>query len=172
MEFLDRFSLEDVAIVFIGLIIVSIVRIWFEAYVNRKKATRFGSSLGIYNNLLDDAKEGLFILSDAGQIVFSNIESTHILNMKTNTMNKDYLETLMIGDSHSSEQQNLLDIIYNKTYLPNAYIVDDLNRKAISISINTLKPNKYMAQVWYIVILQDMTQMSELRDGAETLLAA
>jgi len=29
-----------------------------------------------------------------------------------------------------------------------------------------------MGQTWYIVIIQDMTQISELRDGAQTLLAA
>ena len=172
MEFLDRFSLEDVTIVFIGLVIVSIIRIWFEAHMNKKKATRFGSSLGIYNNLLDDTKEGLFILSDEGEIIFTNSEATHILNTRANRMNKEYLETLEIGDNHSSKKENLLDVIYNKTYLPNAYIVDDQDEKAISISINTLHPNKYMGQTWYIVIIQDMTQISELRDGAQTLLAA
>jgi len=172
MEFLDRFSLEDVAIVFIGLVIVSIIRIWFEAYTNKKKATRFGSSLGIYNNLLDEKREGLFILTNDKQIIFSNNESRNILNIKAYTIDTKSLETLMIGDEHSAGQQNLLNIIYTKSYLPNAYIVDDQNTKAISISINKMQPNKYTDQVWYIVILQDMTQMSELRDGAETLLAA
>jgi len=172
MEFLDRFSLEDVAIVFIGLLIVSIIRIWFEAHINKKKATRFGSSLGIYNNLLDDTKEGLFILSDEGEIIFANSEAKNILNTKAQNIDKAYLKTLEIGDKHSSKKENLFNIIYTKTYLPHAYIVNDRQEKAISISVNTLQPNKYMGQTWYIVILQDMTQLNELRDGAQTLLAA
>jgi len=167
MEFLELFSLKDVAIVLTGLIIASIVRIYYDSHVTEKKAKQFGNSLGIYNNLLDETREGLFILSNDKQIIFSNSESRNILNIKEHTIDKEYLETLMIG-----EQENLLNIIYTKTYLPNAYIVDNQNTKAISISINKMQPNKYTAQVWYIVILQDMTQMSELRDGAQTLLAA
>jgi len=172
MEFLDRFSLEDVAIVFIGLVIVSIIRIWFEAHVNRKKATRFGSSLGIYNNLLDDTKEGLFILSDEGEIIFVNNEATDILNTRGHSLDKAYLETIEIGDKNNAHKENLLHIIHTKTYLPSAYIMDAQHEKAISISINTLQPNKYTSQKWYIVIIQDMTQINELRDGAQTLLAA
>jgi len=172
MEFLNKFSLEDVAIVFIGLVIVSIIRIWFEAYVNRKKATRFGSSLSIYNNLLDDTKEGLFIISDDAQIIFSNIESRNILNLKEHSMDSSYLETIIIEDTSYSKNENLLNLIYTKTYIPNAFMVDKENKKSISISINTFKPNKYLSQTWYIVILQDMTQISKLRDGAQTLLAA
>jgi len=172
MEFLDRFSLEDVAIVFIGLVIVSIIRIWFEAHTNKKNATRFGSSLGIYNNLLDETREGLFIITDDKEIIFSNNESRNILNIKAHSIEKESLETLIIGDEHSAGQENLLNIIYTKTYLPSAYIMDAQDKKAISISINKLQPNKYTAQTWYIVIIQDMTQISELRDGAQTLLAA
>jgi hypothetical protein len=87
-------------------------------------------------------------------------------------MDSSYLETIIIEDKNSSENQNLLKLIYTKTYMPNAYIIDDENKKSISISINIFKPNKYISQTWYIVILQDMTQISELRDGAQTLLAA
>jgi len=172
MEFLELFSLKDVAIVLTGLIIASIVRIYYDSHVTEKKAKQFGNSLGIYNNLIDETREGLFILSNDKQIIFSNNEARNILNIKAHNIDKESLETLMIGDEHSAEEQNLLNIIYTKTYLPNAYIVDDQNTKAISISINKMQPNKYTAQVWYIVILQDMTQISELRDGAETLLAA
>ena len=172
MEFLDRFSLEDVAIVFIGLVIVSIIRIWYDGYENRKKASRFGSSLGIYNTLLDDSKEGLFILTDDGEIVFSNIETADILNVKSYQIDKTYLETLIIGDKNSDEKQNLLDVIYTKSYLPHAYIDNDKDAKSLSISVNKIHPNVHMTQQWYVVILQDMTQINELREGAQTLLDA
>jgi hypothetical protein len=42
----------------------------------------------------------------------------------------------------------------------------------ISISINKIKPYSHANDVWYVIILQNMTNINELRDGAENLLAA
>ena len=172
MNFLDQFSLTDVTIVFIGLVIVSIVRIWYDAHVNRKKAAQFGNSLGIYNTLLDDTKEGLFILSDKGQLISSNIEATDILDIKAHHLDEDYLGTLIIEDDDNQIQENLLHVIHTKTYIPNAHIVNNPDAKAISISINKVNSFELTNQTWYVVILQDLTQLTELKDGARNLLAA
>ncbi len=172
MNFLDKFSLEDVAIVFIGLIIVSIIRIWFDSYVNRKKAKQFGSSLGIYNSLLDDTKEGLFIISNDNHVVYSNNEAADILNTKMHKMEADFLSTILIENSERTGQKNLIDIIKTESYVPNAYIMHIGDFMPISISVNKIQPYTQSEDTWYIVILQNMTSINELRDGARNLLNA
>ena len=169
MNFLDRFSLEDVAIVFIGLVIVSIIRIWFDSHVNRKKAKQFGSSLGIYNSLLDSNKEGLLIIADDNNVIYTNNEAADILNTEVNSMEADYLSTVLIENIDSQSKENLLSIIYSQTHIPNAQLSDSM---AISISINKIKPYTQSDDIWYIVIIQNMTSINELRDGARNLLDA
>ena len=173
MEFLDRFSLEDVVIVFIGLLIVSIFRIYYDSYVSRKKATRFGSSLGIYNNLLSNTKEGLLIIAANDQVIYINTEAQDILNTKTYAVDVDYLNTVTIENTDTHTKENLLDIIHTQSHMPNASIMHNLDPMAISISINTINiPNSHTEDIWYVVILQDMTSILELREGVTSLLDA
>ena len=172
MDFLDKFSLEDVVIVFIGLLLVSIVRIWYDLYVNKKKADQFGNSLGIYNTLLDDTREGLLIVSDDNYVIYSNNEATNILNARGHEMGTAYLSTVLIENSDRTRKDKLLDIIQTHTHIPNAYIMHLSDSMPISISINKIKPYSHANDVWYVIVLQDMTNMNELRDGAENLLAA
>ena len=172
MNFLDKFSLEDVAIVFIGLVIVSIVRIWFDSHVNRKKAKQFSSSLGIYNNLLDSSKEGLLIIADDNNVIYTNPEAANILNTEVNGLEADYLSTVKIENSDNQTKENLLSIIHSQTHIPNAQLMHLSDSMAISISINKIKPYTESDDIWYIVIIQNMTSINELRDGARNLLDA
>ena len=172
MDFLDRFSLEDVAIVFIGLLIVSIFRIYYDSYVSRKKATRFGSSLGIYNNLLSDTKEGLLIVAANNEVIYINTEAADILNTKTYGVDADYLSTVTIENSDTHSKENILDIMRTQNHIPNASIMHLLDPMAISISINTINPYSHTNDTWYIVILQNMTSINELREGVKSLLDA
>ena len=172
MEFLDKFSLEDVVIVFIGLLLVSIVRIWYDSYVNKKKANQFGNSLGIYNSLLDDKKEGLLIVSDDNYVIYNNNEASDILNARDHEMGAAYLSTVIIENSDRTSKDKLLDIIQTHTHIPNAHIMHLSDSMPISISINKIKPYSHANDVWYVIVLQNMTNMNELRDGAENLLAA
>ena len=171
MGFLDLFSLTDVAIVFTGLVIVSIIRIYYDSHVNRQKAERFGSSLGIYNSLLDGTKEGLLIIAE-GEVVFSNTEAADILNVKPQQMEKEYLSTLNVGDEYSKKEENFLDAIQHKEYMPSAYITDGSKAISLSISVNKVKPYSHNEKTWYVIILQNMQNVNELREGAESLLAA
>ena len=171
MEFLDRFSLEDVVIVFIGLLLVSIVRIWYDSYVTNKKANQFGNSLGIYNSLLDDTREGLLIVSDDNYVIYSNNEAANILNARGNEIGAAYLSTVIIENSDRTRKDKLLDIMQTHTHIPNAYIMHLSDSMPISISINKIKPYSHANDIWYVIILQNMTNMNELRDGAENLLA-
>jgi len=173
MEFLDRFSLEDVVIVFIGLLVVSIFRIYYDSYVSRKKAIRFGNSLGIYNNLLNNTKEGLLVISANNKVIYINTEAADILNIKPYGVDADYLSTVTIENLDTHSKENLLDIIHTQDHIPNASIMHLLDPMPISISINTVTtPDSHTNDSWYIVVLQNMTSVNELREGVTNLLDA
>lgn len=168
MNYLDNFTLEDVATVFIGLLLVSIVRIWYESYVNKKKATQFGSSLSLYNSLLEDTKEGLLIMTDTDNIIYVNNEAADVLHTQKNRIDKEFLSTFSIEDVNKSAEDNLLNIIHTQTHLSSAHT----KSSPISISINKILPHENANRTWYVVILQNITHIEELRDGAKDLLQA
>lgn len=136
--------------------------------MSRKKATRFGSSLGIYNNLLGNTKEGLLIIADDNKVIYVNTEAADILNTNTYSVDTDFLSTVTIENSDTHSKENLLNIIHTQSHIPNASIMHHLDPMAISISINTITPDSHANDIWYIVILQNMTSVQELRAGVKS----
>jgi len=169
MEFLNLFSLKDVAIVFTGLVIVSIIRIYYDSYVNGQKAKRFGNSLGIYNTLLNTQKEGLLIIAE-DKLLFSNAEAAEILHTKVHKLDINYLRTLQIEYDYTKGKYTFLDSIKTLNYNADTNIIHDSDTLPVSISVNKFVPYSSTNILWYIVILQDMTSVRELQEGAESLL--
>jgi len=170
MEFLDIFSLTDVFVAAIGLMLVSIMRIYYDSYVEKKKVKRFGSSLGIYNSLIEDSKEGLLIVSDNNEIIFTNIEAAKILNTNIEKLDSSYLDSVRIENEDNGKNESFLEILHTKNYIANAYIINDSGNLPISVSINKVNTSPQAYNYWYVVILRDMTNINELREGARGLL--
>jgi hypothetical protein len=169
MEFLDLFSLKDVAIVFTGLMVASIIRIYYDSHVNRKKAERFGSSLGIYNTLLNTQKEGLIIIA-GDKLIFSNDEAAEVLQIKSHQLDIEYLKTLQIQYDYNQDKEYFMDCIKTINYTPDANILSTSDRLPVSLSINKFTPYSNVDVTWYVIILQDMTNIRDLQEGAESLL--
>ncbi len=170
MEFLDLFSLKDVFIAATGLMFVSIMRIYYDSYIEKKKVARFGNSLGIYNSLIEDSKEGLLIVSDNEKVIFVNTEAANILNTNIGKLNSTYLDSIRIEGEYTNKNESLLEIIHTKNYISNAHIIDNSRTLPISISINKVNISPQSHNYWYIVILRDMTSINDLREGAQGLL--
>ncbi len=170
MEFLDLFSLKDVFIAATGLMFVSILRIYYDSFIEKKKVARFGNSLGIYNSLIEDSKEGLLIVSDNEKVIFVNTEAANILNTNIGKLNSTYLDSIRIEGEYTNKNESLLEIIHTKNYISNAYLTDNSHTLPISISINKVNISPQSHNYWYIVVLRDMTSINDLREGARGLL--
>ncbi len=169
MNFLDLFSLKDVFIAASGLMVVSIARIYYDSYVEKKKIKNFGASLGIYNSLIEDNKEGLLIVSEHDKIISINKEAAHILHTTTESIDRDYLEKVRVVNTYNSTDESLLEIIHAKDYIANASI-DNFNHLPISISINKVNISPQSYNYWYVVIIRDMSSINNLRNDAKVLL--
>ena len=170
MNFLDLFSLNDVFLAATGLMLVSILRIYYDSYVEKKKVKRFGSSLEIYNSLIEDSREGLLIISDNNEIIFANTEATNILRTNTEKLDSSYLDTLRIENEDNGKNESLFEMLHTKNYIANAYLINNSHKLPISISINKVNTSPNAYNYWSIVILRDMTSINDLREGARGLL--
>ena len=172
MEFLDIFSLKDVFIAAAGLMLVSMLRIYYDSYVEKKKVRNFGNSLGIYNSLIDDSEEGLLIVSDDNEIVFVNREAAEMLNTNKEKIDSSYFESIRIENEDNGTNESLLEAIQASKHIANAYLLNDSSKLPISVSINKVYTSSQAYNYWNVVILRDMTSINELREGVRGLLEA
>jgi transcriptional regulator with PAS, ATPase and Fis domain len=173
MEYLDLFSLKDVFIAATGLIIASIMRIYYDSYIEKKKIKRFSRSLTVYNSLVEDNKDGLLIISNNNEVIYSNNEATKILNTNRTNLDTIHLSGIGIEYENNSNNQSLLETIYSKNYIANANIMVKGSKKLpVSLSINKVSTSSQDDYHWYAVVLRDMTSICELRDGTRDLLAS
>ncbi len=171
MDFLDIFSLTDVFIAATGLMFVSILRIYYDSYVEKKKVARFGNSLELYNSTVEHADEGLLMISNSNEIIFVNTEATKILNTNENNLDINYLNSIRIeyDDTHISE--NFIEMVHTKNRIVNAHVVINSHKLPIMATINKVNLSSDENNYCYVVILRNMTLMNDLRNTAESLLS-
>lgn len=172
MEFLDIFSLSDVFIAATGLMFVSILRIYYDSYVEKKKVARFGNSLELYNGTVENPEEGLLIISHSNEIIFVNKEAAKILNTNENSLDLDYLNSIYIENDDTYTNENFMEMIYAKNHIVNAHVVINSHKLPITATINKVKLSSDENNYSYVVIIRDMTLMKDLREKAESLLSA
>jgi hypothetical protein len=122
MEFLELFTLKDVFIVASGLMVTSIIRIYYASYLEKKKIHNFANSLTIYNTLHETTKIGLLILSSEGDVLFINQETSNLFNSPINTIDHHFLNELLIYDEYNHTKDTFAQKIQQAQNLNNIYI--------------------------------------------------
>lgn len=171
MDFLDIFSLSDVFIAATGLMFVSILRIYYDSYVEKKKVKRFGSSLELYNTTVEHTEEGLLIISSNDQVIFVNAEAEKILNTNTHRLDVGYLNEITIENHDTNAKESFLEMVHTKNHIVHADIITNAHKLPIIATINKVNVSSHSNDYWYIVILRDMTLMNDLREKAQNLLS-
>jgi len=171
MEFLNIFTLKDVFIAGTGLVLVSMLRIYYDSYVERKKMKNFSQSLTIYNSLVEESRDGLLIISEDNNVIFANDEVANILNTPVGNFDSKDLYAIDIANEENGTTRSLLETIQSESYMENAYLVNGLNSLPISMSVNKVSVSSDAQNYWYIGILRDMTNINDLREGTRELLA-
>ncbi|MFC2073274.1 PAS domain-containing protein [Campylobacterota bacterium] len=171
MEFLDIFSLTDVFIAATGLMFVSILRIYYDSYIEKKKVKRFGNSLELYNSTVEHAEEGLLIISHSNEIIFVNTEATNILNTNKKNLDLNYLNSIRIENDDTHINENFMEMIHTKNHIVHAHVVINSHKLPIMATINKVNLYSHENNYCYVVIIRDMTLMNNLREKAESLLS-
>ena len=170
MDFLELFTLKDVFIAASGLMIASIIRIYYASYVEKKKVSNFAHSLTIYNTLHENAKAGLIILSADEHVLFVNQEAGNILNTPIDTVDNTFLSNISLCDEYSDSKENFIKKIQVQEEINNVYI--EINTIKIPLSIEVNQSDSYSSSYdfVYIISLRDMTGMNKLKEEVAKLL--
>ena len=173
MAYLDLFTLGDVFITGTGVVVVSLMRIYYDSYMEKKKLKQFSKSLTVYNSVIEESQDGLLILSDNHEIIYSNNEAVKILHIDKQNLNSSYLNTIDIKSENDEQSQSLLKTIYSKSHIPHADMtLKGSEKRPVSLSINKVNASEENDYHWYVVTLHDLTSISELREASKDLLAS
>lgn len=171
MEFLSLFSLKDVFFAGTGLVLVSMLRIYYDSYVDRKKVKHFSTSLSMYNSLFEESRDGLLILSEHNKIIFVNKEAADILKINIKKPDSKSLFVIDVENEENRKSKSFLDFIHTDGFMANGYLVNNANKLPIYISVNKVNILPEVDEYYCVVHLRDMTNINKLREGTMDLLS-
>jgi len=170
VNFLNQFTLYDVFLVGVGLVLASLVRIFYDSYKEKKRLRKLGRMVKVYNDSMDIYEEGVLIISGKEEVIFANKEATRIFGLKKGSVTMEYLkEKVGIRLGGSFEEDEFIDIIQKRRNIPHAYIL--AGNASVPVSINT---NKFHMQFshnnsWRIIILQDIANKLKLQERIDSI---
>ena len=171
MGFLDRFTLYDVFLVAIGLITASIIRIFYDSYKERKRLEELDALIAVYNESMNTYDEGIIIISDNHEILFSNREAARILKREQDDLNMAYLdEKVLLRIQNSLKEAHFFDALEENITIPNARVVIGHYSLPVSVGSHTFETKGTAVKhvFWRIVTLQDISGQVKLHEKIES----
>ncbi len=170
MAFLNEFSLYDVFLVAIGLVLASLIRIFYDSYKEKMRLKKLGQMIKVYNESMDIYEEGVLIISDKDEVIFANKESSRIFAAKNGEVTMEHLKNkVSIRMSGSIHEESFIDIVQKRRNIPHAYIV--VGNASVPVSMNTNKFHMHFNHddSWRIIILQDIASKLKLQERIESI---
>jgi GGDEF domain-containing protein len=171
MGFLEQFTLYDVFLVAIGLVTASIVRIFYDSYKERKRLEELDELVSVYNESMNAYEEGIIIISDQNEIIFSNKEGQRILQADNDRLTVEYLRSMVkIRLQDETKEYPFLSIVEEKNNISTAHIIIDNYSLPIAVHGNAfhITSDNAKSGLWRIIIIQDITGKIKLREKIES----
>ena len=171
MGFLEQFTLYDVFLVAVGLVTASIVRIFYDSYKERKRLEELDELVSVYNESMNAYEEGVMIISDQDEIIFSNKEGRRIMKADSDTLTVDYLKSAVkIRLQDSTKESHFLSTVEEEKNISSAQIIIDNHSLPIAVHSNTfsITSNNERNGLWRIIIMQDITGKIKLQEKIES----
>ncbi len=171
MGFLSRFTLYDVFLVALGLVIASIIRIFYDSYKERKRLEELDALVSVYNESMDTYNEGVIIISDNHEIIFSNKEIRRILRIGEDELNVEYLrEKVFFLVQNNTRKVHFFDGLKEHDALPNAEIIIGAHNLAIAANSHIFETKSVTKNpmLWRIITLRDISGQVRLQKKIES----
>jgi len=121
--------------------------------------------------LFEDSRDGLLILSEHNKIIFVNKEAADILKINIERFDSKCLYAIDIENEDSEKSKSFLEFIHTDGFIANGYLVNNVNKLPIYISVNKVNIFPKVDDYYYVVNLRNMTNLNELREGTMDLLS-
>ena len=170
MDFLSRFTLYDVFLVAIGLVLASLIRIYYDSYKEKVRLKRLDRMIKVYNDSMDIYEEGVLVLSNKDDVIFANKEALRIFAAKHTELTAEYLrKKVNIRLKNSLDTDDFFNIIHTRRNIPHVDILTGNTFTPVSMNTNIFPIEFGQNEAWQIVILQDIAYKLNLQERIESV---
>ncbi len=169
MDLLNKFTLYDIFLVATGLVLASLIRIFYDSYKEKRRLKKLGQVIKVYNESMDVYEEGVLIIADDNEVIFVNKEASRIFAAKNRKINTEYLSSVRVRLGNSLDDDSFLDIIKKRKNIPHGYVISGNSIVPVSINTNKFHMHFNCNDSWRIVILQDIAYKLKLQERLEAM---
>ena len=170
MGFLSRFSLYDVFLVATGLVLASLIRIYYDSHKEKIRLRRLDRMIKIYNDSMDIYEEGVLVLSNKDDVIFANKEALRIFAAKHTELTTEYLKKKVdIRLKNSLDIDDFFNIVHTRRNIPHVNVLIGNVSTPISMNINTFPIKFGQNDSWRIIILQDIANKLRVQERIDSI---
>ena len=164
MHFLQQFSLYDVFLVSLGLVIASLVRIYYDSRQERKKLEELDNKVRVYNQSIDAYEEGILILTHDDEVLFVNKEFADFFGVGEDEISKKFLEESQLTFiNNPSKHVNFLDAVDRRKYISDVRISKLRHVAPVKISSNLFRGDNDSDTFWRVIVISDLSEYYRLQ---------
>jgi len=165
MGFWEQFTLYDVFMVALGLVIATLVRIYYDSYQERKKIKVLSEKVKIYNQSINAYDEGVLVLSREGDILFVNKGFGDYFGKDQEEITKDFLKDLRVSQIESpGKTYDFLDMIERFKSISDIQLPGRQKPVPVKISSNLFHGDgEDSNEYWRIVVIHDLSEYYRLQ---------
>lgn len=123
----------------------------------------------LYKEIVTNLLEGVMVISMNGKITMLNPAAERILGLTQDDIGNSYINVFLVKDGADALNEAILDTIYEKEKVSNMPIDYELNGTLRNLSLTTSYIHNGEEKS-VVVVMEDTTELNELRD-AQTALA-
>ncbi len=165
MGFWEQFTLYDVFMVALGLVIATLVRIYYDSYQERKKIKALSEKVKIYNQSINAYDEGVLILSKDNDVLFVNKGFGDYFGKDEEEITKDFLQHLKISQIDSPGKTfDFLDIVERFRTLTDVQLPGRQRPVPVKITSSIFHGDEEdPSSFWRIVVIHDLSEYYRLQ---------
>ncbi len=162
--FIDQFTLYDVFMVALGLVIATLGRIYYDSYKERKLIKALSEKVKVYNQSINTYDEGVLILAHDRSVLFVSQGFADYLGRKTKEITQEFLENLIVHPIDDPDRGfAFFDLIERRKTITDIQLPGVHNPVPVKISSNLFYEDDASDAYWRIVIVHDMSEYYRLQ---------
>ncbi len=165
MGFLQQFTLYDVFMVALGLVIATLTRIYYDSYQERKKIKALNEKVRIYNQSINAYDEGVLVLSRDNDVLFVNKGFGDYFGKSEEEITEEFLQNLRVSQIESpGKTYDFLDMIERFKSISDIQLPGKEKPVPVKISSNLFRgEGEDSNDYWRIVVIHDLSEYYRLQ---------
>jgi len=171
MDMLSMFTLEDVFLTAIGLVTISIMRIYYDSHIERKKIKRLCGLIDVHNHIDEDEKEGVLVISNNDKVISADSGVAHIFGVASEDIDIEYLNAIRVKLDSSNKESSFMDVVKNEKHMLSAKILNSGKKLSVSLNLNRVYSPSVSDDSWCVIVIKNLSNTSELHKAADDLMS-